>query len=114
MKAAFVGMVVNIILNYLLIYGIGPFPEMGISGAAIGTIMGNLASLIILAFVYFNKDNNNRFFTRNSFQIHRELFTELIRKGVPLGLKCFKHSSLSTFNSFISWSRVYCCDSKHY
>lgn len=89
MKAAFAGMVVNIALNYFLIYGIGPFPEMGISGAAIGTIMGNLASLIILAFVYFNKDNNNRFFTRQSFQIHRELFTELIRKGSASGLEMF-------------------------
>lgn len=41
-------LVTNLILNMLLIYGIGPFPELGIAGAAIGTV----SSVFIFIFVY--------------------------------------------------------------
>lgn len=41
-------LVTNLILNLLLIYGIGPFPELGIAGAAIGTVV----SVFIFIFVY--------------------------------------------------------------
>ena len=42
---------VNILVNWLLIYGVGPFPEMGVAGAAIGTAvsraMGTVSMIII-------------------------------------------------------------------
>ncbi len=39
--------IVNVIFNYLLINGIGPFPELGVTGAAIATLMGNVVSCLI-------------------------------------------------------------------
>jgi MATE family multidrug resistance protein len=39
MWATIIGNVINVIVNYFLIYGIWIFPEMGIVGAAIGTIV---------------------------------------------------------------------------
>ena len=47
------GCVINIILDPVLIFGWGPFPQMGIEGAALATGLGQACSLIIYLAVYF-------------------------------------------------------------
>ena len=89
MKAAFVGMLVNVACNFVLIYGCGPVPAMGVAGAAYGTLIGNLVSTIILFAKFFGKSCHARYRTRYAFAFSWPLTRELLKKGIPSGVEMF-------------------------
>jgi MATE family multidrug resistance protein len=83
------GAVINIPLDYCLINGVGPFPELGIVGAAIATLMAYACIVVMLAVVIFGKNNRKRFATWHARAFDRELFARLMRYGLPSGFQFF-------------------------
>lgn len=75
--------ILNIVLNAFLIFGLGPAPELGIAGAAIGTVVANALG----AFVYFVILRSGRFPLRLRFggkQWDTAIALEIVRVGTPL------------------------------
>ena len=99
MQAAFVGMLVNVVCNFVLIFGFGPIPALGVAGAAYGTLVGNFVSTAVLFAKFFGKSCHARFNTRASFAFSWPLTRELLQKGIPSGVEMFLN--MSAFQSLI-------------
>ncbi len=89
--------ILNMVLDYLLIFGKYGFPELGITGAGIATVAAS--SLAFCLYVYFitRPENDRKYGTRRSWLPDRELFSRLIVYGLPGGIQFFVDISGFTF-----------------
>lgn len=79
---------VNILGNYLLIYGIGPFPEMGLTGAGISTLLSRWLCPAVMAAVFFIAKKNDSY--RPSFARARLTWSKsraIVSGSLPLSLQ---------------------------
>lgn len=76
------GAITNIILDPLLIFGVGPFPQMGVSGAAIATIIGQMVSMIIGLWVLFRQKHEFKA-TFRKFHLSGSMMRQIYQVGVP-------------------------------
>ncbi|UCF83148.1 MAG: MATE family efflux transporter [Desulfobacteraceae bacterium] len=83
------GAIVNIPLDYCLINGVGPFPELGIVGAGIATVTASATIVAILGLLIFSPSNRVRFGTWDCRAFDKELFGRLMRYGLPSGIQFF-------------------------
>ncbi|MDO3410101.1 MATE family efflux transporter [Saccharibacillus sp. CPCC 101409] len=74
--------VVNVFMDYALVYGKFGFPEWGVAGAAAGSVIGYLTSIAI-SIALFRKRRLFRF----SFGLPRQMSARLFRLYVPLALQ---------------------------
>lgn len=94
-------MIINIILNYILIFGKFGFPAMGIRGAAVGTIIGGLCGIAILFGAYFSKKIVKEFETVKNFVFDRAVMAKLLWFGSPSGMELFLNFTAFTCMTYL-------------
>lgn len=80
--------VVNIILNYLLIYGKFGFPEMGVSGAGLSTLIVRLlAAALLVGYFVLHKSYRRYLAFYNVASYSRRRMGSLLSMGIPISLQ---------------------------
>ena len=86
MCASLCGQIVNVIANYVLIFGKFGFPRLGIAGAGWGTFIGiGVAACVNMAILLSGRMNRG-FQTRRSLKINFGRMYDLLKVGLPAGL----------------------------
>lgn len=76
------GAITNIVLDPILIFGLLGFPKMGITGAAVATVVGQFVSLFVSGTLNFTK-NKEITFNFKKFKPNGAVIAEIYRVGVP-------------------------------
>ena len=88
MYATILANVVNVIINYVLIFGEFGFPQMGIIGAAIGTLVSRIIMFIFLFFLLYKRDVIRKYILYIfKFIINTEMIKKIVSLGLPTSLQ---------------------------
>ena len=102
----------NAVLDYVLIFGgggggggggIGPFPEMGIRGAAIGTVAAMSLIVLLYAFVIWKEAAADGFHFLQNRKFDLSLIWRMMRFGFPTGVQIFADGAGFTFGHYRGW-----------
>ncbi len=81
--------VLDVVFNPVLIFGLGPFPKMGIAGSAMSTFLGQGISLLAML-LYLRRKRHVLWLGRadaHLFKVDLRILRALVVKGVPMGLQ---------------------------
>lgn len=90
MKAGIAAVVVNLLFNYILIYGKFGAPALGVSGAAIATVLSRYVEMLIIVIGVHGKSHGEKaaysFIAGlyRTFKVPKDLILKIIKKGSPL------------------------------
>lgn len=100
------GAVVNIIFDPLLIFGIGFFPRMGVLGAAIATVFGQICSMIFILVIIFVRKHEVKIRFKG-FRLQKIVLKNIYAVSFPaIIMQSIGSVMVSGINAIISWAAV--------
>jgi putative MATE family efflux protein len=82
MMTMIIGAVLNMIIDPFLIFGLGPFPQLGVAGAAYATIFSRAVGGVFIIFVLFS-DKNELTLKLEDFKFDFQIIKEIYNVGIP-------------------------------
>ena len=115
MIAQIIGAVVNIILDPILIFGFYKIPEMGIAGAAIATVLGQIAAALIVMRKGYKKPPEISKFLGYIKRIYKFGFPNILMQsaytfyilGLNLILKTFSNQAITALGLYYKWQTFF-------
>ncbi len=90
MIAMIAGNVINIILNYIFIYGKFGMPALGVDGAALSSLVARISMLVILIAILLNWKDLWKYINECNFtKYQRPIFKKIFTLGVPTSMQMF-------------------------
>ena len=98
MYATVLANVVNVVINYFLIFGIWIFPKWGVTGAAVGTLASRVTMLIFVVILLY-RDPRTAAIIRQLVpkRLYKKELNQLLQLGLPSSLQMFFEVSFFTF-----------------
>ncbi len=110
MVSHIIGAVTNIILDWLLIFGVGFFPELGVKGAAIATVAGQWLAMFFLIIVLYKKNTGIRI-SFKGFKLKFEVIKDIYRVGLSgIVMQAVGSLTVALINFIIKTSGAYGAD----
>lgn len=75
--------VINLIFNYLMIYGKFGFPALGVAGASLATVIGQMVAFCIAVYVVLSKKRYIYFSFKGMFKFDRNIMHDVVLIGLP-------------------------------
>ncbi len=89
MSVSIAGNTLNAVLDYALIFGAWGFPEWGIKGAAVATLIATAFTSVLYFLMFLSPDNHRQFETRKTAYLHYAMLKRLLYFGTPSGMVFF-------------------------
>ena len=105
MIADVLSVTLNIPLSWMLIFGKFGLPELGIAGAALGTVIASLFGLGLYFLFYLSRGHQRQFQVASSFHFDAGILRRYLRLGIPAGLESFMN--MASFNLFLLLFQAY-------
>ena len=99
------GLLINIPLCYAMAFGKFGFPELGIVGAGVSTVISTVLAFLLFLGFYFHKRHREEFGVLRAFVVDTKILRRYWRLGFPSGLEMFLN--VAAFNLFLLMFQSY-------